>query len=240
MNSADHSGLVSIKNDKVKTLSDFENLSSQMKKVSPTGVKENKFSPTNSPASCPTTGDDWLASDTLPPTPDEDLCDCMMDSLSCVVSEDISDKKVGNLFGTVCGFGVCTGISGNATNGDYGAYSMCKPRQQLSFAMNRYYQQQKSKGHGAKACDFNGAATTQSSSQPTGQCAKKLKQAGKNGQGTMTGNQGAGSTGGSGDSGSTSSGAAAPGVSSPVNAGMWQVGMYAGCAVIAGVGMIWL
>merc|ERR1712072_769570 len=105
----------------------------------------------------------------------------------------------GQLFGTVCGLGnSCDGIIADASNGTYGAYSVCNPTEQLSFAFDRYY---KSQNNAADACDFGGAATTKSASSASGSCSS-LDAAGEDGSGTV---------GGSGVSGGSSTSSAAAG-----------------------------
>lgn len=201
------------------------------------------YTPTNTAAqACPTIGSNWQASEKLPPSPNPDLCECMVKSLKCGVKDNVSDKDIGKLFGIVCGYdGICDGISGNATSGKYGAYSMCQARDRVSFAINRYYEQQVAKGNGDSACDFDGAAELKSSSSTSGTCGTLLNEAGVEGTGTVTssptspGGSGAASTGSS----SSSSAAARPmAVPGSVQVGMWQFGAYIITAVIAGVGMI--
>lgn len=167
----------------------------------------------------------------------------MMDSLECTVKGKMDGEKVGEVFGTVCGYDVCDGVSANATTGDYGAYSVCTPKEQLAYAMNVYYKQQKAKGNGASACNFDGAATTKTSSSPSGTCSALLKEAGSAGTGTVTssptGNANQVSASGSA-SASGSEGAAhmvAPGA---VRVGVWQFGAYLATAAVAGAGMILL
>lgn len=161
----------------------------------------------------------------------------MMDSLTCVVKDDISQKELGKLFGVVCGYGVCDGIAANGTTGKYGAYSMCAAKEQLSFAMNKYYEEQVAKGNGAQACDFGGAATTKSAVTPTGTCKDLMSQAGADGTGTVT----SAPTAGGATAAAASEGAAGPMVApTAVNFGMLQLGAYIITAFIAGVGMILL
>lgn len=238
-------GLVSVDGDKVSTLDDFNNLSSKLAKATATGVKKSNYKPSNTALqSCPKVDGDWQAAATpLPPSPNQDLCSCMEDSLECTAKDNVDDKQIGKLFGTVCGYDVCDGVSTNATTGHYGAYSVCSPKQQLAYAMNQYYSQQKKKGSGQSACDFNGAASTKSSSSPSGTCSALLKEAGTAGTGQVTssptGNANQVSASGS-SSASGSKGAAGMVAPSAVRVGAWQLGAYVMTAVLTGAGMILL
>jgi 1,3-beta-glucanosyltransferase GAS1 len=161
----------------------------------------------------------------------------MYSALACVPSDNLPDDELGSLFGIVCGLGtnVCNGIKADANAGDYGAYGMCNPTQQLGWALNAYYQEQVGAGNGASACDFSGSAKTQAATEPTGTCANLISQAGSNGQGTVTsGPSGTGSGSGSG----SSSNAGSPGVSQPSNFGILQAGIYGMVAAVSLVGMI--
>lgn len=169
----------------------------------------------------------------------------MEDSLSCALKDTVSGDQIEKLFETVCGYDVCEGVTTNATTGKYGAYSVCSPKQQLSYAMNLYYEQQSAKGKAQSACDFNGAASTRTSSSPSGTCSALLKEAGNSGTGTVTssptGVAGAAAVGSSGSaSASTSEGAAYMNAPGRVTVGIWQLGLYVITAIAAGAGMVLL
>lgn len=231
-------GLVTLDKSKISTLSDFNSLSSQIQKATATGVKSADYRPTASARTCPKVGDDWQANaKDLPPTPNADLCKCMEEGLTCVVKDSVSEQEYGKLFGMICGNeGVCDGLARDAIKGNFGAYGMCSARQQLSFVLNQYYQQQ-SKENQASACDFKGAASTKKASKPTGTCSSLLGQAGSAGTGTVS-SKPTGS--GSGGSSSSTSDSAAGLMIAPrsVQAGAWQIGAYLVTAMVTGAGMI--
>ena len=240
-------GLVSLDGNKVSKMPDFASLSKEIQSATATGVNSNSYNAaTASPKSCPSVNKDWEASSKLPPSPNSDLCSCMVDSLSCGLKDSISDKEVGKLFGTVCGLGNCDGITADSQKGKYGAYSMCSPKQQLSFVINQYYE---SNGKSSKACDFNGNAETKKASKPSGSCKDQMSQAGPKGTGSVSGGPVGGSSSGSSGSGSTASGGSGSsssglaGISTPPQAvfvGGLQMGVYVLTAVLSGAAMILL
>lgn len=223
----------------MSTLEDFNFLSSQIAQINPTGPNSAEYNPTNTAAAaCPTVNAEWGASSDLPPTPNQQLCECMYDALTCVPN-DVPEEEIGELFGIVCGLGddICAGIAANASSPQYGAYGMCNPTQQLGWALNVYYNSQSAAGNGASACDFSGSATTQTPTSPTGDCESLIQEAGQNGEGTVT--SGPTATGGSGSgSGGSSSNAGVPGISHTSSFGMLQGSVYALVAVVSGAGML--
>ena len=245
-------GLVTVTGNTVTPNQDFQNLKKQLAAVSPSGVMSDSYNPTNTPAACPSSGGVWDAMSTpLPPSPNEQLCSCMYDSLGCVVSSSTSETSYGKLFGTVCGLGnghACDGITHNGSTGTYGAYGMCNSKQQLAFAFNQYYLSQKKS---ASACDFSGSASTQSPAGSNSICKGLLNQAGTAGTGTVTsqpsgtGSIGGGSGGSSGGSASSSSGAgarrlAAPGGNAVAEFGILPVVFITILATLSGMGMVFL
>ena len=170
----------------VTTLTAFDYLKTQIAKVSPSTTQINNYTPSNSPAACPTEYVNWTAAATpLPPSPNEQLCSCMYSGLSCAVADGVSDSKLKSLFSTVCGLdkNACAGINVDSKTGQYGAYSMCEAKEKLGFAFDQYY---KSQGKASTACDFNGAAKAQQPAGESSQCKALLNQAGPAGTGTVT------------------------------------------------------
>ncbi|KAF8541902.1 Glucanosyltransferase-domain-containing protein [Trichophaea hybrida] len=183
---ANNYGLVKVSGNTVTKLADFDNLKKQILAVNPTGVQMNSYTPTNTKLQdCPAVGNDWRASSKLPPTPNQQLCSCMISSLGCVAKSSVDKSKYGDLFSFICGKGTdCTGINGNGTTGSYGAYSMCSPTERLSWAMNAYYEAQ---NKASTACDFNGNGQTQTPTSSSAACTTLLKEAGGvKGTGTVT------------------------------------------------------
>ncbi|CAR27802.1 ZYRO0D06952p [Zygosaccharomyces rouxii] len=195
-------GLVSVENNNVKTLSDFENLSSQMAKIKPSVAKNSSYTAQSTSLSCPASQKYWKANTKLPPTPSKDLCGCMHDSLSCVVNTDkIDEDKYGDLFGYVCSQVDCDGITADGKNGSYGTYSFCSAEEQLSFVLNLYYQKN---GKQSSACDFKGSASLQKATTQSA-CSSALKQIGSSGTGSASSSVSVSSSGSGSGSNSKSS-----------------------------------
>jgi len=235
-------GLVTVNGNSVETNQDFQNLKSQLANVTVTGVNMASYSPTNSAASCPTQGGNWSAVATpLPPSPNQQLCSCMYNSLSCVPKPETSEESYGKLFGTVCGYGdsVCAGILANGTTGKYGAYGMCNSTEQLGFAFNNYYAGQSSV---ASACDFGGAATVKSAVSATGACQSLIGEAGAQGTGTVTSSPSGTGAAKGGASGSASGSKGAAGINSipSMESGLLPMAFIVTMAMVSGMGMIFL
>jgi len=242
---ANNYGLVSVSGNTVTPNEGFKNLASEIAKVNPTGVKQSDYTPTNKPVACPKNDKDWTPqASPLPPSPNQQLCSCMFNSLSCVPSSSVSEDDYGSLFGTVCGLGanVCAGIQANATQGKYGAYGMCNATEQLGFALNSYYLSQ---NKNANACAFSGSASVRSATAPPSTCSAIMAQAGTAGTGTVTttptvkpGSGGSGSSG-SGAHSSSVSGAANSMYSAPsIVHGFAPMALLITLGVFSGMGMI--
>ena len=162
-------GLVSVVGgDRVSKLADFDAYSRHIASASPSGIDKESYASTNTALQeCPTVNSKWAAATPLPPTPDLGLCDCMTDAASCVVADSLPSSEYGELFGVVCGVVDCSNIATDSTEGKYGNYSMCEPRQQLNIILDKYYQE---KGSEPSACDFGGSAITKKPSRSAGDC----------------------------------------------------------------------
>lgn len=224
---------MTVNDNSVTTLQDFTNLKTQLAKVNPTGVNSASYTPTNSPAACPSVGGpDWDAqASPLPPTPNAQLCSCMTSTLGCVVNPSTNSADYGTLFHYVCGHdpSACDGIVANASTGSYGAYGMCDPGEQLSFVFNQYYH---ANGRTAQACDFKGAAKLQKASSASGACSSLINQAGTGGSGTVT----SAPTGSA--SAASSSGIAAMAAVPGAETGVLPMLFVIGVALLSGMGMI--
>jgi hypothetical protein len=234
-------GLVSTSGNNVKTLADFDNLSSQMQKVNPTGVNSASYSvSTTVGRSCPTVdASNWLAASVLPPSPNADLCACMYNELECVPVDGISTQKMTDTFNYLGGVkGAMVGVSSNATTGKYGAYSMCNAKQRLAWAMNRYYQLN---NKDSSACGFSGAASTTKATTASSCSAQSSAMSAIGTAGTNDVNGGLVASGSASGSTSTSKGAGAVTFGpQAVYVGAWQTGAYAVAAIASGLFMIML
>lgn len=150
-------GLVSINTQgEAEILPDYTNLQNVIAKTSPKGAKMDSYNADRQAAECPSVGGNWRASATLPPTPSDGACDCMIQNMECVASDKVSmvtgqtgNNSLGTQLDTMCGLVSCSEISGDAEKGVYGAFSFCSPRDKLSWLYNL-------KAKELKQCNYNG------------------------------------------------------------------------------------
>ncbi|KAG6891397.1 hypothetical protein C0992_007621 [Termitomyces sp. T32_za158] len=157
-------GMVNISPDgsAVTTSDDFDRLKAHYDQASgPNSPSEG--SSTNNYPSCPAANSSFVASTTLPPTPNESACDCLESTLSCRFQPATSNYSaiVGELLDTACSFvgqkgGTCSDIGGDGQAGVYGRLSGCDPTIKLSFAMSTFYQ---FSNRNPQACSFAGNGT---------------------------------------------------------------------------------
>lgn len=224
-------GLVSIEGSSVSIMAGYTSLSSRLAEVSPSSVSSDEYTPTNSPAACPSVGENWaVRGEVLPPTPDAELCDCMFNTLSCVPDVGLDTSAYGDIFGYICGQdpNACAGISGNTSRGVYGAYIMCNTTVQLGHVLDQYYRNQDS---APSACDFSGQAIVTRAAATASGCSAKLAEA--------SSSNNAAASGGSGSS--TSDNFGAPSMSTlRVGYGNIAMGLYAVIAMLTGAAVILL
>ncbi|KAF6219347.1 hypothetical protein HO133_005172 [Letharia lupina] len=239
-------GLVTIGSDnKATTLSDYDNLSTAMAKVSPSGVNSASYTPSNSPQACPTTST-WQAATNLPPSPNDAICQCMVQNLTCVAKSGLSEDSITTQFNYICDPAQgnnCGGILANGTTGVYGAFSGCSDSERLSYAFNQYYLNQTATNtQNTSPCEFSGTAQ-KVTPKLASSCKAVVSQAGSAGTGSITSTPTGGSSTGSGSSpGTTStSKAAAIILSVPTfDFGILKLAAYVTSAMFVGAGMVLL
>jgi len=157
-------GMVTISSDgsNVTTSGDFDRLVTQYGQLSPPNSPSQSAAGSSSYPSCPTANDTFVASSTLPGTPDLSACECLENSLSCQFVPTFNyTNVVGSLIGTACGLlgqagANCNDIAGNGSTGVYGRVSGCDPTVKLSYVMSLFYELN---NRNPQACDFSGNAT---------------------------------------------------------------------------------
>ncbi|OAA56536.1 glycoside hydrolase family 72 [Niveomyces insectorum RCEF 264] len=230
-------GLVSASGSKASTLADYDTLKTVIAKVNPSSTAMSAYSPTNSPAACPAVGSNWVASDTLPPTPDNATCACMFSSLSCVPKSGLNTSDYGDLFGSICGAdaSACNGISANTSTGVYGAFVMCDATEQLAYALDTYYKNQKS---ASTACDWNGQAQVVTPAKAASSCSSLLASASASNSFAATATAASTASGAKGTG--TKNFAAPVAMRNMLTLGDLSVGLYALVAMATGAGMMLL
>lgn len=196
-------GLVSVSGDSVKTLDDFSYYSKEMNSISPSLAKTADVGASSTVTlACPASAATWKASPSLPPTPDEDVCNCIADSLACVIDDSVSEKDYGDFFGTVCGVVNCSAVTADGESGEYGSVSFCSDKDKLSYLLNLYYEDQDKH---SSACDFSGSASLRSTSLAASSCSAVISSVSANALATGNASDSTGSDSSSGSSSGSSS-----------------------------------
>ena len=178
-------GMVNISADgsTVTTSTDYSNLQAAYGSVTFINDPPLSNAPTASYPSCPGQNSSFLASTSLPPTPNDAACKCLQANLDCQFNPQTNNITgiVGPLLDTACGLigqtgGNCNALSANGSSGTYGLVASCDPcnvshiyaftsadvfmiASKLSFAMSIYYEANK---RNAQACSFAGNGTVNS------------------------------------------------------------------------------
>lgn len=127
-------GMVTIDGNTVTTSDDFNNLKAEYGKVTP---PNSPTSGTDSFPSCPAQNTSQLASTTLPPTPNDNSCNCVNSAVACQFKPPSTNQTevsivVGDLLNFGCSLlgsngGSCDDIAADGGAGKYGAVSPCSP-----------------------------------------------------------------------------------------------------------------
>ncbi|KAI2470806.1 carbohydrate-binding module family 43 protein [Annulohypoxylon bovei var. microspora] len=231
-------GLVKVSGNTASAMKNYKVLQSKLADVKPSSTSMAAYNPTNSAAACPAISDNWKVAGELPPTPDSDLCDCMVSSLACVPADDLAEKDFGDIFGYICknDAAACAGIKQDTETGVYGPYGMCNAKDQLAHVLNSYYQNQNS---ASDACDFNGAAKVVSAKTDSS-CASSLAKANSAVAVAATATAGTASTSSSGTSSENAAAPASVRMSPFLTMGDMVISLYVLVAMSVGAGMVML
>jgi hypothetical protein len=130
-------GLVNISSDEatVQTGTDYANLKGEYALVTFTNTPTEAQAPPAAFPPYPTQNSSFLASPDLPPTPDDAICGCLVNtSFSCVFTPQTTNTSV--ILGQLLDFGCsslgqmganCDEIAGDGATGTYGDISFCDP-----------------------------------------------------------------------------------------------------------------
>ncbi|KAF2475933.1 uncharacterized protein BDR25DRAFT_278699 [Lindgomyces ingoldianus] len=185
----------------------YSHLSSIMASITIPTISAAQYTPPPSKTtSCPTASGEWKPpGSTLPSTPHQNICACMMQTLDCVGNEVVIDKlrDPNKLIGynrLACGYNLtdCPGTRWNQSRGEYNAFSSCSLAERLSWDLT-YWSKYNNNSDGScdikgyinpssgNLSDYAGAMTKQTpSNNLTAECRFLLDQAGVNGTGTIT------------------------------------------------------
>ncbi|KAI5898556.1 glycoside hydrolase family 72 and carbohydrate-binding module family 43 [Schizophyllum commune H4-8] len=232
-------GMVTVSDDgnSITTSDDFNNLKEQYNKVSPSN---DPSSSSDNYINCFATNDTWLASNTLPPTPNEKQCECLESNLSCQFTPATANYStvVGELLNYACSTlgsqgASCDDIGADGGTGTYGIVSGCDSTIKLSYVMSLFYE---ANDNNAQACSFNGNGTVNSQSTESAASGASACVSPSVFTPTAPANEPS-STGGSGSGGSSSSGSS--GSDENAAADIWaDKRAFAGMGVAVAVSMV--
>ncbi|PPQ67412.1 hypothetical protein CVT25_005991 [Psilocybe cyanescens] len=162
-------GMVTISSDSktVTTSDDFDRLKTEYNSISFINSPSQSSAGSSTYPSCPAADSVFLASTTLPPTPNEAACNCLESALSCQFTPSTTNYTaiVGELLDFGCsllgqeGSSACNDVGGDGSKGVYGRISGCDPTIKLSYVMSQYYESQQRQ---TSACQFGGNGTVNS------------------------------------------------------------------------------
>ncbi|KAH9947943.1 Glucanosyltransferase-domain-containing protein [Amylocystis lapponica] len=224
-------------NGSVVPSTDFTSLEQQYSSLSVPNSPGQSSAGTTQYPSCPSQNSTWLASATLPPTPNDAACNCIESALSCQFTPKQSNTSVivGDLLDYTCSLlgqqgGSCNAISANGSSGVYGLVSPCAPSIELSYIMSQYYELT---SNNAQSCNFAGNATVNKAAA-TVSASAAASSCDSNPSATFVPSAPASSGGSSGSSGSSGSPNAASSVSSSSQA-LLGLGVACALSVVGGL-----
>jgi hypothetical protein len=223
-------GMVNISSDQttVQVSDDFTQLKAQLTAISPPNSPAQSSAGASTYGACPSTNSTWVASTTLPPTPNLAACGCLENALSCQFTPQTTNYTaiVGELLDFGCSQlgqdgGSCNDLSSNGQTGVYGVVSGCDPSEsfrfssmhppyligfipavQLSYVMSEFYELN---SRAAQACSFAGNGTVNASA-PSESASAAASSCISNPSATFTPTAPAGASGGGSNGGSGSGG----------------------------------
>jgi len=126
-------GMVTISGNTVTTSTDYTNLQAAYGAVSFVNDPAQSGATASYP-SCPAQNSSFLASTTLPPTPNDAACRCLQTNLDCLFNPQTANTTgiVGPLLDTACGLigtagGNCKALTASGQTGTYGLVASCDP-----------------------------------------------------------------------------------------------------------------
>lgn len=159
-------GMITLSSDNktVTTSDDFTRLQNVLSNITTVNEPTQSSASASTYPACAAADSNFLASSTLPPTPNTATCDCIAkNSFSCLYSPTTQAgiNGLGSLLDTGCQLlgqagGSCDAIAGNGQTGTYGPLSGCSPATKLSYVFSQYYERT---NRNAQSCSFSGNAT---------------------------------------------------------------------------------
>lgn len=168
--------LVNLNQDgSVSTTQDFDNLKTQYTAITsfvqvPSSTDAGQ---TQYPACAAPDGVNFLGSNSLPPTPVQSACNCVVQKASsCVYTPRTVNISavLGPLFSFTCsalgqqGNNACNDLAADGAAGVYGKMAACDPQSQLSYVFTAFYE---ANNFNAASCSFEGNATINNNAPTT-------------------------------------------------------------------------
>jgi hypothetical protein len=160
----DNFGLVTIDGNTVTPSSEFQALKTQLSAVTFATTPSQSAAGATQYPTCAAPNANFLGSNTLPPTPNANACDCLTNTaFSCIFTPKTTNTStiIGQLLDYGCSSlpgvgGSCAEIGADGAAGTYGKLSYCDPPTKLSYVMTEFYELSKRDG---QTCNYSGNAS---------------------------------------------------------------------------------